>query len=83
MEKSARIEVWGSQKTYTCLNLNFADQSSLFCCLSDMCCTSALATEEGSKFESQNGVAMFQTSKIKLDGHCIHDFGHVPILLKT
>ena len=49
---------------YTWLNLNFTDQSSLLCGLSDMHCTSAFATEEGNAFESQNGVAVVQPSKI-------------------
>ena len=48
-----------------------------------MPCTSVLAIEEKNAFESQNGVAVFQTSKIKLGGHCICNFGHVPVLLKT
>ena len=65
------------------LNLNFTDQRSLFCGLSDMHCTSALATEEKNVFESQNGVAVVQTSKIKLGGHCICNFRHIPVLLKT
>ena len=68
---------------YTWFNLNFTDQSSLFCGLSDMYCTSALAIEEGNAFESQNGVTVVQTSKVKWGGHCIRDFGHVPVLLKT
>lgn len=45
--------------------------------------TSALATEEGNSFESQNGVAMAQTSKVRLRGYCRHEFGHVPVLLKS
>ena len=40
---------------YTWFNLNFTDQSSLSCGLSDRRCTSALAIEEGNAFESQNG----------------------------
>lgn len=48
-----------------------------------MHCTSALATEEKNVFESQNGVAVVQTSKIKLGGHCICNFRHIPVLLKT
>ena len=73
----------GSQKAYTWLNLNFTDQSSLFCGLSDTHCTSALATEEGDAFESQNGIAVVQISKVKLGGHYIHDFRHVLVSLKT
>ena len=35
-----------------------------------MLCTSALALEEGNAFESQNGVAVVQASKVGLCGHC-------------
>ena len=62
---------------------NFTDQSSLFCGLSDMHCTSALATEEGNGFESQNVVAVVQTSKVKLGGHCTCDFRHVLVFSKS
>ena len=71
MEKSAHIEVWGSPKAYTWFNLNFTDQGSLFCGLSDMRCTSALAIEEGNAFESQNGIPVVQISRVKLGGHGI------------
>ena len=67
----------------TWFNLNFTDQISLFCDRSDRRCASALAIEEGNAFESQNGVAVVQTSNVKLGGHCIHGFGHVIVLLKT
>ena len=83
MEKPAHIEVWGSQKAYTWLNLKFTDQRSMVFGLSDMRCTSALSIEEGNAFESQNGVAVVQTTKVKLGGHCIHDFGHALVLLNT
>lgn len=46
-------------------------------------CTSALAIEEGNTFESQDGVAVVQTSKGKLGGRCGCDFGQVPVLLRT
>ena len=65
------------------MNLNFTDQSSLFCGLSDVCCTSALAIEEGDGFESQNGLAVVQTSKTKLGGHCIRDLRYVLVLFKS
>ena len=68
---------------YIWFNLNFTDQSSLICGLSDMHCISALVIEEGNMFESQNGVAVVQTSKVKLGGHRIPDFRHVLILLKS
>lgn len=41
-------------------NLNFADQSILFCGLSDMHCTAAMVIEEANAFEFQNGVAVVQ-----------------------
>ena len=81
--KYAHIQVWGSQKAYACFNLNFTDQRSLFCRLSDMCCASALAIEEGNAFESQTGVTVVQTSKVKLGGHCVRHFRHVLVSLKT
>ena len=37
----------------------------------------------GNASQSQTGIAVVQTSKIKLGGHCKCDYGHVPILLKT
>ena len=30
----------------------------------------------------RNGEAVVQTSKVKLDGHCRHDFRHIPVVLK-
>lgn len=61
----------------------YADQNSLFCGLQNMHCISALATEEGNAFESQNGVAMVQASKVKLSGHGGHDFRHILVFLRT
>ena len=46
-------------------------------------CTSTLAIEEGNTFESQNGVAVVQTSKGKLGGHCGCDIRQVSVLLRT
>ena len=47
---------------------------------SNMPCTSTLAIEEGNTFESQNGVAVVQTSKVELViGHCRYDFRYVLI----
>ena len=37
----------------------------------------------GNAFENQNGVAVVQTSKVKLGCHYGHDFWHVPVLLRT
>ena len=68
---------------YTWLNLNFTDQSSPTCGPSDMHCASALATEEGNALKSQMGVAVVQTTKLKLGGLCIRNFGHALVLLKT
>ena len=68
---------------YTWFNLNLTDQSSLFCGLSEMHCTYALAIKEGNAFESQNGVAVVRTSKVKLGGRCMCDFGHFLVLRKT
>lgn len=68
---------------YTWLNLNVTDPSSLLCGLSDMHCSSAFATDEGNAFESQSGVAVVQTCKVKRRGPCKHDFGHVCVSLKT
>ena len=48
-----------------------------------MLCTSTLAIVEGNSFKSQNGVAVVQTSKVKLGGCCRYDLGHVLVLLKT
>ena len=62
---------------FTGFNLNFTDHSGLFCGLSNVNCTSALAVMEGNAFESQSGVAMVETAKVKLGGHCRCDFGHV------
>ena len=68
---------------YIWSNLNFTDHSGLFFSLWNMHFTSALAIKEGNAFESYNGVAVVQTSKVNLGGHCSCDFGHVPVLLKT
>ena len=60
--------------------LNFIDQSSLFRGLSNMHRISGLATEKGNAFESQNGVAVVQTSKVELViGRCRYDFRYVLI----
>ena len=56
---------------YPRLHLNFSEWSGLFCGLSDAQSTSALATEEGNAFESQNEVTVVQRSKVKLGGYCI------------
>ena len=45
-------------------NLNFTDQRSLFCGLSDMHCTSSLTIEEEDAFENKNGVAVVQIPKV-------------------
>ena len=74
MGKSAHVEVWGTQKAYTFFTLNFTDQSNVFGVLLDIHCTCALSTEGGNAFESQNGVAVVQTSKVKLGRHCRCDF---------
>ena len=37
----------------------------------------------GNAFENHNGVAVVQTSKVKLGCHYGHDFWHVPVLLRT
>ena len=68
---------------YTWFNLNFTDHSGLFCGLLNVRCASTLATEEGNAFESQNGVAVVLTTKVKLGGYCEHDFRLIPVLLKT
>ena len=52
--------------------LNFIDQSSLFRGLSNIHHTSALATEEGNAFESQNGA-----TKVKPGDHCDCDSRHI------
>ena len=64
---------------------NFTDQSSLYCDLLDMhCnCTSTLANEEGNAFLSQNGIAVVQTSRVKLGGHHGRDFRQVSVLLRS
>ena len=82
LQKPCSIEVWASQKGYTWSNLNSNDQSSLFCVLSGMHCTSALAIEEGNAFENQNGVTVVQISEVKVGGHCKADFRHVLVLSK-
>lgn len=46
----------------------YSDQGGLFCGLSIMHCISALATKEGNSFESQNGVAVVQASRVELGG---------------
>ena len=68
---------------YIWFNLDFTNQSSLFCGLLDMHCTSTLATEEGNALESQKGVTMVQTSKVKLSDHCGCYFRLIFVLLKT
>ena len=40
--------------------------------------TSALAIEEGNASESQNGVTVVQTRKVKRGGHCRHNLRRVP-----
>lgn len=50
---------------------------------SDVPCISSLAFEDVNVFESQNGVAVVQTSEVKLGGHCVHDFRHIIVLLKA
>lgn len=52
------------------VNLNFTDQSGLFCGLSNIHYTSALAIVEENTFERQSGVAVVLTSKVTLGGHC-------------
>ena len=52
------------------VNLNFTDQSGLFCGLSNIHYTSALAIVEEDTFERQSGVAVVLTSKVILGGHC-------------
>ena len=47
---------------YTWFNLNFTDQSGLFCGPSNMHCTSALSIE-GNAFEGQNGVTVVQLGR--------------------
>ena len=42
-----------------------------------------LAFEDVDVFESQNGVAVVQTSEVKLGGHCVRDFRHVLVLLEA
>ena len=44
---------------------------------------SALALVEGNAFESQNGVAVVQTSNVKIGGPCRSNFEHIPVLLRT
>ena len=68
---------------YAWFNLNFTDQSGLLRDLSNVHYTSPLATAERNALESQNGVTVVQTSKVKLGDRCTCDFGHVPVLLKT
>lgn len=65
MENYAYREVQESQKAYAWFSLNFTDQGSLFCGLSDMCYTSAFAMEEENALESQNGAAVVQTPKVR------------------
>ena len=50
---------------------------------SDVHFISSLAFEDVDIFESQNGVAVVQTSELKLGGHCVHDFRHIIVLLKA
>ena len=69
-EKNLHILRYEKSLAYTWFNLNFAHQSSLFCGLSDMHCTSALAIKEENAFESQNGVHVVQTSKVKRSDCC-------------
>ena len=52
------------------LNLNFTDQSGLFCGLSNIHYTFALAIVEKNAFEHQSGVAVVLTSKVTLGDHC-------------
>lgn len=52
------------------LNLNLTDQRGLFCGLSNIHYTSALAIVEENAFEHQSGVAVVLTSKVTLGGHC-------------
>ena len=65
MENYAYREVQESQKANAWFSLNFTDQGSLFCGLSDMCYTSAFAMEEENALESQNGAAVVQTPKVR------------------
>lgn len=58
---------------YTWFNLNFTDQSGLFCGPSDMYYTSALSIERNA-FEGQNGATVVQLGR-----HCCCDFRQVLI----
>ena len=69
--------------SYTWFNVNFTNQSSLFCGLSDMHYISTLATEKWNTLDSQKGVTTVQISKVKLGDHCGSDFRCIPVVLKT
>lgn len=74
---------WGVGKVILAYTwFNFTDQSSLFYNLLNMHCTS-FGSWDGNAFENQTGVAMVQTSKVKLGCHYRHDFWHVTVLLGT
>ena len=66
----------GSKFTYPSLlrrgrlRHKFFIRKCLFCGLSDLHCASVLFIEEVNGFESENGVAVSQTSKVKLGGSC-------------
>ena len=62
--------------------LNFSEWSGLLCGPSDVQCTSALATEKGNTFKSRWS-SCDSDIQGKTGGHCVCDFGHVLVLLKT
>ena len=74
MGKSSHTEVWGSHSGLYIVKLFWPEGPVLWSVKHAFCVCFGRC---GGKFKGLNGVAMVQTSKVKLGGHCICDFGHV------
>ena len=74
------IEVWGSQSGLHMIWLEL-EQPTLWPV--NMRCMSALTIKEKNEFKNQNGVTVFQATRMEPGGHCGCGFRHIPASLGT